>query len=33
LTSVIYYYLPEGRGVDLEREDEEFERLVAGNVR
>jgi MFS family permease len=33
LTSVIYYYLPEGRGVDLEREDEEFERLVAENER
>jgi hypothetical protein len=29
LTSVIYFYLPEGRGVDLEREDEEFEKLVA----
>jgi MFS family permease len=33
LTSVIYYYLPEGRGVDLEREDEEFEKLVEDNER
>lgn len=28
LASVIYYYLPEGSRVELEREDEEFERLL-----
>lgn len=28
LASVIYYYLPEGSEVDLETEDEEFEKLL-----
>lgn len=29
LTSGIYYFLPEGQGLELEREDREFEQLVA----
>lgn len=28
LTSMIYYFLPEGQNLDLEKEDEEFERLI-----
>lgn len=28
LTSAIYYFLPEGYGADLEREDEDFENLL-----
>ena len=28
LTSVIYFFLQEGRGIDLQREDEEFEDLL-----
>lgn len=30
LTSVIYYFLPEGQNTDLAAMDEDFERLVAG---
>ncbi|CAJ2513225.1 Uu.00g013440.m01.CDS01 [Anthostomella pinea] len=33
LTSVIYYFLPEGQNTDLGEMDEDFEKLVAGDSR